>query len=234
MLMNEISVVVREHLETVLLHVLRVVKDGLDGGTIRLVTHVDSEPIVVVQVRVCVHEKLRNQLTEDGNVGAEELGDCRGEPVGTKHFVDAQKAASVGKLGIEIGSKLENAGLSVRDLGDGAQSNEDGHFVSEVALVLRESSEHLSGTLGVANIGDFLPLSLVLDHVDHGGQVVLAHLVPTEVPVLLLILVVIPRGVAETVSVATGVSEPDIVAGAGCHKGRSHICVVDDPAEGRV
>ena len=120
MLMNEISVVVREHLETVLLHVLSVVKDGLDGGTIRLVTHVDSEPIVVVQVRVCVHEKLRNQLTEDGNVGAEELGDCRGEPVGTEEFVNAEQAASVCKLVIEIDRELGKLGLRVRDFSNRA------------------------------------------------------------------------------------------------------------------
>ena len=86
----------------------------------------------------------------------------------------------------------------------------------------------------MTNVGNFLTFSFLLDHVDHGRQVILSHLVPAEVPIFLLILVVVPGGVAETVSVASRVSKPDIVAGASSHKSRRYFCVIDDPTEGRV
>jgi hypothetical protein len=70
--------------------------------------------------------------------------------------------------------------------------------------------------------------------VDHGRDIVSAHVVPTKIPVFLLVFLMIKAGVAETVSVATGVAEPDIVAGASSYEGGGDIGVVHDPCVGRV
>ena len=59
---DQICVVVREDLESILLQVLRVVQNGLNTGTIWLVTHVNSKSCIVIKFGVLVNEELSNQF----------------------------------------------------------------------------------------------------------------------------------------------------------------------------
>jgi len=71
----------------------------------------------------------------------------------------------------------------------------------------------------VTNVSHLLSSSLALDHVDHGREIVLAHVKPAEVPVLGFVLFVVQRRVTKTEGVATGVAEPDVVASTSSYKG---------------
>ena len=46
--------------------------------------------------------------------------------------MDAEHRARVRKLGIEVSRKLEDTSLGVGDLGNGAEGDKQGHFVTEV------------------------------------------------------------------------------------------------------
>ena len=70
--LEDVCVVVSENLETVLAQVLSIVQNGLDGGTVGLVAHVDGKSVVIIQLWVLVHKEFGNQLTERWNVAAEE------------------------------------------------------------------------------------------------------------------------------------------------------------------
>ena len=59
---NNIIVVVRVDLEPVLLQVLGVVEDGLETSAVWLVAHVHSEPVIVIELGVLVHEQLSDDL----------------------------------------------------------------------------------------------------------------------------------------------------------------------------
>ena len=87
---NNVIVVVRVDLESVLFKVLVVVKDGLKARTVWLVAHVHSEPVIVIELGVLVHEQLSDDLAELGNVSAKERRDATGEPVGTEQLMDAK------------------------------------------------------------------------------------------------------------------------------------------------
>ena len=87
---DQASVIVSPHLEAVLLHVLSVVQDALDGSAVWLVAHVDGESSIVIQLWVLVDEQLGDELAENRDVRAEERCDTRSEPVGTKKLVDAE------------------------------------------------------------------------------------------------------------------------------------------------
>ena len=166
---DDVCVVVSIDLEAILFHILSVVQNGLDTGAVWLVAHVDGKPVIVIELWVLVDEKFGDELAERWDVGAEELSDSLGEPVRAEELVDAKQGASICKLGIENRCKLEDTGLGVGDLRDGAEGDEQGHFVAEVSSrILRQRTEHLSGTLGVADIGDLLSTGLVLDSINHG------------------------------------------------------------------
>ena len=232
---DDIRIVVSEDLEAVLLQVLSVVEDGLYAGAVRLMAHIDGKSVIIVELRVLVDEKFGNELAELGDVRAEELGDTAGEPVSAEELMDAEHGAGVRKLSVEVCRELEDTSLGVGDLGDGAEGDKQGHFVTEVVgSILRECAEHLSGSLGVANVGDLLSAGLGLDCIDNGGQVVCSHFKPGEVPEFLLVMVRVILGVRTAVRVAARISEPDIIASTCGHEGWSHVRVVHDPAVGRV
>ena len=120
----------------------------------------------------------------------------------------------------------------MRDFSHGSKCHEQGHLILEVLLVGRECGEHLSGSLGVANIGNFLIAGCSLDVVNNGREIVLAHFKPTEVPVFFLVVVWIQSRVAKTVGVTTRVAHPDVIASAGSDECRCDLRVVNDPAVG--
>ena len=82
--------------------------------------------------------------------------------------MDAQNSASVGQGVVEVGGPEEQGVAGVRDLCHGTKSHKEGHLVSEVVLVCGQGSEHLSGTLRVADVGDLLSISLGLNSVNDG------------------------------------------------------------------
>ena len=166
---DDVCVVVSEDLEAILFHILSVVQDSLDAGAVGLVAHIDGKSVIVIELWVLVDEKFGNELAERWDVGAEELSDSLSEPVRAEELMDAKQGASICKLGVEIRCKLEDTSLSVGDLRHGAEGDEQGHFVAEVSRgVLRQRTEHLSGTLGVADISNLLSTGLVLDSINHG------------------------------------------------------------------
>ena len=81
---NDVIEVIRIDLEPVLFHVLGVVQDRLHARAVRLVAHIDSEPVIVVKFRVLIHEQLGDKLAEGGDIRAEKLGDATCEPVGAE------------------------------------------------------------------------------------------------------------------------------------------------------
>ena len=130
---NNVIVVVCVDLEPVLFQVLGVVEDGLETSAVWLVAHVHCEPVIVIELGVLVHEQLSDDLAELGDVSAEERRDATSEPVGTEQLMDAKQVASISKLCVEERNELENVSLRVRDLRHRAKSDEQGHFVGEVA-----------------------------------------------------------------------------------------------------
>ena len=80
---ENVGVLVWENLESVLLHVLGVVEDGFDRGTVGLVAHVDCEAVIVVKFRVLVNKELGNQFAQNRDVAAEKRTDGWGEPIGS-------------------------------------------------------------------------------------------------------------------------------------------------------
>ena len=149
--------------------------------------------------------------------------------------MNTEKAAGVRKFIVEHGSELEDTSLSVGDLGHWSEGDEEGHFIREVtSSVLRECAEHLSGTLRVANVSDFLSVSLALDGINYGGKVIGSHLKPGEVPELLLVVIWVVLSVGTAISVTARVAKPHIVASASGDEGGSDVGVVDDPAVGGV
>jgi len=81
----------------------------------------------------------------------------------------------------------------------------------------------------VTYVSHFLSASLPLNHVNHSREIVLAHFVPTEVPVFGFVLFMVQRGMVKTESGTAGVSKPNVIAGASSYEGRRYISVVDDP-----
>lgn len=73
--------------------------------------------------------------------------------------------------------------MSVRNLGDWAQCNEQVKTVLIVVLVFGESIEHLSCALGVSDIRNLLVSRNLDDVFQHGRDVVLTHLFPVKRPI---------------------------------------------------
>ena len=122
----------------------------------------------------------------------------------------------------------------MRDLCHRSKCYKQGDFVLEVVLICRKSSKHLGCSLGVTNISHFLSASFALNHINHGRKIILAHIVPAEVPVFGFVLVVIPSSVAKTESITAGIAKPNVVACASSHKSWGYLWIVHDPTISRV
>ena len=61
-----------------------------------------------------------------------------------------------------------------------------------------------------------------------------AHIVPSEIPELFLVMIGVILNMSAAKCVTTRVTKPDIVASTSCNERRSYVCVVDDPAVGRI
>jgi len=94
---------------------------------------------------------------------------------------------------------------------------------------LGHCAKHLGRTLLMADVCDFLATSHMLNHVDDGGKIVLAHILPREIPEGLVVVVGIKVSVMTTIGVSAGVAEPHIVASASSHKCGSNVSIVDNP-----
>ena len=66
----------------------------------------------------------------------------------------------------------DDISLLVGDLCHWCESDKDAHLVFEVCLVLSEGIEHLSGSLGVSDVGNFRLVCLLDDVVNHSWRVV--------------------------------------------------------------
>ena len=80
----------------------------------------------------------------------------------------------------------------------------------------------------MANICNFGLLGMLDDVVDNGA-VVFGHVLPGKVEEFLGVLFGIIFSITKTVCVATGIAEPDVIAGSGGNEGGSHARVVHDP-----
>jgi hypothetical protein len=78
---------------------------------------------------------------------------------------------------------MQRIRLSVRDLGNWAQGNEQVKTVLVVVLVFGEPVEHLSCPLGVSDIRNLLVSRNLDDVFQHGRDVVLTHLLPVKRPI---------------------------------------------------
>ena len=148
--------------------------------------------------------------------------------------MDAERPAGIIDGVVEESQVLEEADLGVGNFGDGSKRDENAQLVLVVVLNLGEADVHLGGALGVADVGVLLNASDVGHVIEGGGDVVDAHLVPGEGPVVLLVLPDVVLGVALGVGVAAGVAEPDVVAGTGSDESRGDVVVVHNPAVGGV
>lgn len=228
------GVVIGPDLETILFQVLGVVQNRLDRSAVRFVAHVYSKAVRIIEVWVVCHEQFSDELAKLGDVRAEERGGSRGEPVSAEELVNAEHIACSRERVVEVGGKLEDFSLGVRNLGNGPKSDEERHLILEVGRVLRKGAEHLGGSLGMADVGDLLTISLHLDHVDDSWKVISAHIEPAEIPELLLVMIRIIGGMRTAKSVTARVAKPNVVAGARSDESRSNVCIVDDPAVGGI
>ena len=73
----------------------------------------------------------------------------------------------------------------------------------------------MCGALRVSNIRDFLEASLFLNVLNDSWGIEHSHLIVTEIPELFPVLAGVILGMAVAKLVATGVTDPDIVASAG-------------------
>ena len=94
------------------------------------------------------------------------------------------------------------------------------------------TDEHLSGTLGMANVGDRFLACFSEDVVDEGRLVVEAHLLEVEIPVLALAGCV--GGVTLRVEVASVVTHPDVKASTLQDKSGCDVGGVEDPLHSAV
>ena len=86
----------------------------------------------------------------------------------------------------------------------------------------------------MTDVGNLLSASLILDGINDGRKVISTHVVPGEIPELLLIMVRVILGIRSAERVTTRVAKPHIVAPARRHERWSDISVINDPAVGRV
>jgi len=150
--------------------------------------------------------------------------------------VDAEGAGEVVDGHVHVLSEFEDSGCGVRDFGNRSKGYEDADLLLKVLLESRHSSavEHLSGSLGMADISVLFNSSLSGHVVENGRDVVLSHLLPVEGPELLLVLVRIVSSVLATVGVATRVAKPHIITSSSSDKSRGNFRVVHSPAVSRI
>lgn len=127
---------------------------------------------------------------------------------------------------------MEGIRLAVCNLSHGAKRNEQIKAGLKVVLVFSETVEHLGCALRVANIADFFIAGRLNDVFEHGRDVVLAHLLPVKSPVFSFVFVVVVLSVTQTVSVATGVAKPHVVATTSGNESGRNAIVVHDPGVG--
>lgn len=125
-------------------------------------------------------------------------------------LVEAQELDDL--LHTEGSQNLEDDDLHMRDEGDGGEGNEDVHLLGDL-VIRREASKGLDGAFRVSDIGELLDTSLLQHIVDFGGQVILTHLRPSEVPKLILVAVVDLVGHGD--AIATIVSKPHVITHVG-------------------
>ena len=76
----------------------------------------------------------------------------------------------------------------------------------------------MCGALRVSNVRDLFEASLFLNVLNHSWGIEHSHLIVTEIPELFPVLAGVILGMAVAKLVATGVTDPDIVASAGSDK----------------
>lgn len=103
-----------------------------------------------------------------------------------------------------------------------------------VLLKVSEAIKHLRCALGVSYVSDLLVTGDVCYVVERGWDVILAHFLPVEIPILFLIFPRVVLRVPERERVAARVAQPHIVASTRCNKRWRDIVVVHDPAVGGV
>jgi hypothetical protein len=86
----------------------------------------------------------------------------------------------------------------------------------------------------MADIGMLLDTSLLGHVIEHGRDIVLAHLLPIESPEFLFILVRAVLDVLATIGVSTRVAKPDVIPSSSCYKSRGNFRVVHSPAVSRI
>jgi len=92
---------------------------------------------------------------------------------------------------------------------------------------LRQGRKHERGALRVPDVAQVALSGCLLDILEGRREVMLGHLLPREVPELLLL--VGEAAVGEAVLVATAVGEPDVKVPVREKEGAAEVFVVDDP-----
>ena len=191
-----------------------------------------GETIVIIDLWVMVYEQRHDGLAELRNVHTECISDTVSEPVHSSDLMDAKSVSSVDNHVVEVACELHQTNIGVRDHRNWAKRHEERNLIRVEVWVLSKSAVHLCSTLGVTNVSDFLVSSLTLNHVNDGWKIVLAHVLPGEVPELLLIMVRVQVVVVATEGVTTRVAEPHIITGAGCNECWCNVTIVNNPAVG--
>lgn len=93
---------------------------------------------------------------------------------------------------------------------------------------LAKRDVHLNGALRVANVMRFL-LGDVVDIGEERGQIIVCHMLESELPELLALVGVV-LCVVSGVLVSSAVSQPDIVALVGQHEAWRFVLIVDEPS----
>jgi len=127
---------------------------------------------------------------------------------------------------------LHQKRLAVIKLSHWGQGNPEVKSLLPELLIIGNSIKHLSCSLRMTNIGDFLSSSLLSNIINLSWGIMLSHLSVRELPVSLIFCW--ETSMARAVLSSSLVAEPHIVSSSHQLEGWSYFIVVHDPAISRV
>lgn len=178
------------HAEDGVVEHLRPVDHVLETGTSRVVTRSDLESLGVIDGSVGIGQKSDSSNTE--GVGKDAGGDVNlsgggGHPAELllvkQVAVDFEEFTS-----LDPTSNLDKRGSTVLEENSGGKSDEFIQVFNNSGVTSSQSSNHNGATFTVSDVVDLLA-SDVSNVLDTGGQVILRHFLPGELPELVVTII---------------------------------------------
>jgi len=104
---EKILIVIGEDLEATFFEVLGVVHYVFQRCSVWRMACVDSEAVVIIDLRMVIHEKGEKRLAELWNMNAEKVGNTFVEPVRASDFMNAKQVSRVDDHVVEMTRNLK-------------------------------------------------------------------------------------------------------------------------------